>query len=110
MNKPEVKVYSYFSVEKMYSVIVWKIITEQIPLDELRQISKQLIKFAEDEVKNLGVEVCLGEDENILVFPKDGMLNIVYYGQCQNDEETINKLLEKGKKKLSFEEEVMVTK
>jgi hypothetical protein len=108
MNKPEVKVYSYFSVEKMYSVIVWKIIIEQLPLDELRQLSKQLIEFAENEVEKMGIEVALNGEESILIFPKDGVLNIIYYGQCMNDEETTNKIISSGKKQVNFEEEVRI--
>lgn len=101
MAKQEL-VYSYFSVEKLYCVIIWKIIIDQVPLDELIVLSKELIKFSNDDASKLGVEVWFNEDNSIVVYPDNGMVNIICFGQCENTPEVIEKLKKSGKQLKSF--------
>lgn len=101
MAKQEL-VYSYYSVEKLYCVLVWKIIIDQVPLDELLVLSKQLIKFSNDEASKLGFEVYFNEDNSIVVYPDNDMVNILCFGQCEKTPEILDKLKKSGKEMKSF--------
>lgn len=101
MQKQEL-VYSYFSVEKLYCVLVWKIIIDQVPLDELIVLSKELVKFSNEDASKLGIEVWFNEDNSIVVYPDNDMVNILCFGQCENNKETVEKLKKSGKLMKSF--------
>lgn len=101
MQKTEI-VYSYYSIEKLYCVLVWKIVMDQIPLDELVVLSKQLMQFAEDDVAKLNVDVWFNEDNSVVVYPDGDVVNILCFGQCENDKNTLDKLKNSGKELKSF--------
>ena len=103
MQKIEV-VYSYYSIEKLYCVLVWKIIVDQIPLDELLALSKQLNKFAQDDVSTIGIDVFFNEDNSIVIYPDGDVVNILCFGQCEKDEKTLKRLRDCGKEVKSFNE------
>lgn len=101
MQKTEI-VYSYYSIEKLYCVLVWKIVMDQIPLDELVVLSKQLMQFAEDDVAKLNVDVWFNEDNSVVIYPDGDVVNILCFGQCENDKNTLDKLKNSGKELKSF--------
>lgn len=101
MPKTEI-VYSYYSIEKLYCVLVWKIIADQLPLDELIVLSKQLMGFAKDEASKMQVDVYFNEDNSVVVYPEGDVVNLICFGQCENDEKTLEKLKETGKELKSF--------
>ena len=101
MPKTEI-VYSYYSIEKLYCVLVWKIVADQLPLDELIVLSKQLMEFAKDEASKMQVDVYFNEDNSVVVYPDGDVVNLICFGQCENDEKTLEKLKETGKELKSF--------
>ena len=101
MPKTEV-VYSYYSIEKLYCVLAWKIIVDQIPLDELIVLSKQLMQFSNDEAAKMGIDVWFNEDNSVVIFPDGDVVNILCFGQCEKDKKTLQKLKESGKELKSF--------
>lgn len=101
MPKTEI-VYSYYSIEKLYCVLVWKIVADQLPLDELVVLSKQLMQFAKDEASKMQLDVYFNEDNCVVVYPEGDVVNLICFGQCENDEKTLEKLKETGKELKSF--------
>ena len=101
MPKTEI-VYSYYSIEKLYCVLVWKSVADQLPLDELIVLSKQLMEFAKDEASKMQVDVYFNEDNSVVVYPDGDVVNLICFGQCENDEKTLEKLKETGKELKSF--------
>lgn len=101
MQKTEI-VYSYYSIEKLYCVLVWKIVMDQIPLDELVVLSKQLMQFAEEDASKLEVDVWFNENNSVVVYPEGDVVNIICFGQCENDKNTLEKLKKSGKEIKSF--------
>ena len=96
MQKTEI-VYSYYSIEKLYCVLVWKIVMDQIPLDELVVLSKQLMQFSENDASKLGIDVWFNENNSVVIYPEGDVVNIICFGQCENDQKTIEKLKSSGK-------------
>jgi hypothetical protein len=101
MQKTEI-VYSYYSVEKLYCVLVWKIVLDQVPLDELMVLSKQLMEFSEKEASQMNIDVWFNENGSIVIYPDGDVVNIICFGQCENDKETLEKLKKSGKELKSF--------
>ena len=101
MQKTEI-VYSYYSVEKLYCVLVWKIVLDQVPLDELMVLSKQLMAFSEKEASQMDIVVWFNESNSVVIYPDGDVVNIICFGQCENDKETLEKLKKSGKELKSF--------
>lgn len=97
-----IEVYSYFSIEKLYSVIIWKIVVDQIPFPELQVLAQQLIDYSDNEVRELGIDVWFSPTDSVVIYAKDNMIHLLCVGQCGKDNNTVDKLKKFGKEIKKF--------
>lgn len=100
-SAPQIVVDRYFSIEKCYIVICWKIMLPQMSFIEIQQIAEDLLQFSEDEVNKAKMRIAFPDDD-LIMFSCDGKIGLISHGQTDTTEENINELKSLGFVQKSF--------